>query len=328
MNVIEFGYSSCMESNESIVIPPLWINWNEIFNYLTGKSGDIIQFLVFSSIFMGMQGWGLVYVAAFIQGVECSPACIVITFLFGFSIYNLNRKTDEKEDVVNHQDRYRFTKKYEKYLYTAAILGCSFALVLAAWCGLMTFLIVVLPFVLGILYSIPCLPPSTGYRRLKEIPLLKNLIVAIAWGVPLTFISLFITNTSVTLATVISLIFLCSFVFIASVLPDIRDTEGDKIAGIRTIPVIIGAQRTIIVITGVNLIVGISAVIISAIYLAPAAALVLAVSTLYTHISIQSFARIEKKDIICDIMTDGQFIFIGILAFSISLLSGSLAIPG
>jgi len=328
MNVISSAYISCMESNESVIIPPLWIDGSGIYDYLTVKAGDIIHFLVFSSIFMGMQGWGLVYVAAFIQGVECSPGCIGIMFLLGFSVYNLNRKTDEKEDAVNHQDRYRFTKKYEKYLYTAAIGGCGFALALGALYGLLTFLMVLLPLILGILYSIPCLPPSTGYRRLKEIPVLKNLIVAIAWGIPLTFIPLFVTSTSVTLATAVSLVYLSSFVFIASTLPDIRDIEGDKLAGIRTIPVVIGAERTMTLITGINLMVGTCAVIISAMYLTPVIVLVLAVSILYTHISIRSFTRGEKKDIICDIMTDGQFIFIGILAYTLILLSGSIAIPG
>jgi len=316
-----------MESNH-VVFPPLTLYSPVPAKELLKKHlMNCVHFLVFSSIFMGMQGVGLVYVAAFIQGVECWPVCIVIMFLLGFSVYNLNRKTDEAEDAINHQDRYRFTKRYENSLYNAAIVGCIIALILGAWYGLMTFLMVLFPLVLGVLYSIPCLPPSTGYRRLKEIPLLKNIIVAIAWGVPLTFIPLFVTGMPVTFATAISLVFLSSFVFIASVLPDVRDMEGDKVAGIRTIPVVIGAERTMVLITGINLIVGISAVIISAIFLSPAAVLVLAVSTLYTHIGIRSFARVEKKDIICDIMTDGQFVIIGLMIW-IGLLLSPLVTSG
>jgi 4-hydroxybenzoate polyprenyltransferase len=317
-----------MESDH-VVFPP-FIRYSPVpaKELLKKNFNDFIHFLVFSSIFMGMQGVGLVYVAAFTQGVECMPVCIVIMFLLGFSIYNLNRKTDEAEDAINHQDRYRFTKKYEKSLYNAAIIGCGFALILGAWYGLMTFLMVVLPLILGILYSIPCLPPATGYRRLKEVPLLKNLIVAIAWGVPLTFIPLYVSNNPVTLATAISLVYLSSFVFIASVLPDVRDMEGDKVAGIRTIPTVIGVKQTMMLIIGINLIIGISAAIISAVYLSYVVVLVLLVSTFYTHISIRSFVKGEKKDIICDIITDGQFIFIGMLAYSLSMLSASLTIPG
>jgi 4-hydroxybenzoate polyprenyltransferase len=317
-----------MESNQTVYFPVGQNSPVLSFQFIKDKGLDFIHFLVFSSVFMGMQGAGLVYVAAFIQGVECMPVCLAIMFILGFSVYNLNRKTDETEDAINHQERYRFTKKYEKSLYIAAIVGCCLALGLGVWYGLATFLMVLLPLVLGILYSIPCLPPSTGYRRLKEIPFVKNLIVATAWGVPLTFIPLLVLNMPVTSATAISLVYLCSFVFIASVLPDVRDMEGDKLAGIRTVPTVIGVERTMTIIRSLNLVAGFSAVVISAIYLSPAVSLVLALCTIYTHVSISFFAKGEKKDIICDIMTDGQFIFIGILAYGISLLSSPLAIIG
>jgi 4-hydroxybenzoate polyprenyltransferase len=317
-----------MESNHTVFPPFIRYSPLPAMELIKKHSMDLVHFLIYSSIFMGMQGVGLVYIASFNQGVECMLVCVVIMFLLGFSIYNLNRKTDEAEDAINHQDRYRFTKKYEKSLYNAAIVGCGFVLILGAWYGLLTFLMVLLPLILGVLYSIPCLPPSTGYRRLKEVPFLKNLIVAIAWGVPLTFIPLFVSNMPVSFATVITLIYLCSFVFIASVLPDIRDMEGDKVAGIRTIPTVIGVERTMILIRGINLMVGTSAIVISALYLSPIVAFVLTVSTVYTHLSINFFVKGGKKDLICDVLTDGQFIFIGTLAYGLTVVAGALAIIG
>jgi 4-hydroxybenzoate polyprenyltransferase len=317
-----------MESNQIIFIPSNRYSPVPATKQLKKLFMDFVHLLVFSSAVMGITGCGLVYVAAFIQNVECLPVCFAIMFLLGFSVYNLNRKTDEKEDAINHQERYKFTKKYENHLYIAAIIGCGLALLLGALYGLATFLIVLFPLVLGILYSIPCLPPSTGCRRLKEIPVVKNIIVGLAWGIPLTFIPLFVLNVPATLATAISLIFISSFIFIGSVLPDVRDMEGDKIVGIRTIPVVLGAERTMILIRGINLIVGTSAIVISALYLSLLIAFLLTVSTVYTHLSINFFIKGGKKDLICDILTDGQFIFIGILAYSLSMLSASLTIPG
>ena len=68
-----------------------------------------IDFLLFSSIFMGMQGMGMVYTSCVIQGLEPSPAGTRIMLLVPFSVYNMNRKTDEEEDSVNHPGRYMFT---------------------------------------------------------------------------------------------------------------------------------------------------------------------------------------------------------------------------
>ena len=309
---------------QSIRVPPLWIGWNNWWDIVKRKIDRIIQFLMFSSLFVGIAGGGMVYVAAIIQNVECSPVCIVIMILLGFSVYNLNRKTDEAEDAINRQDRFQFTKRYEKYLYSSALAGYGLAILLAGLNGLYAFLIVLIPLVSGILYSIPCLPPATGYHRLKEIPLVKNLVVGIAWGTTLTFIPLAVSHSPLNLASVISLLFFSTYAFIASTLPDIRDKEGDEQSGIRTIPVVIGVERTLILVTSLNILIGCIAVILSSIYLTVSVAILIAVSMVYLHMCIRSFTRVKRKDLICDILTDVQFLIIGLVVYGAGTLVSSL----
>jgi 4-hydroxybenzoate polyprenyltransferase len=309
-----------MESNHTIFFPPTRFPPVPVTQILEEKLLNFIHFLMFSSIFVGMACGSMVYVASFIQGIECNPVCILIMFLVCFSVYNLNRKTDEAEDVINRQDRYSFTKKYEKHLYLAAISGCCLAFGLAFGYGWMTFFVVLLPFIAGILYSIPFLPPSTGYRRLKEIPVVKNLVVSAAWAAPLTFIAITTSHAPVTSATAINLIFFLGWAFIASTLPDVRDKEGDEQAGIRTIPVVIGVERTMMLVTGINIFVGIITALLSLIFLTPAVALLIGVSTVYLHLSIRSFSRTKRKDIIFDILNDGQFLIIGFIVYCVAAL--------
>ena len=314
-----------MESNEYIGFSPDFSGWNDLEELVKRKVRDLILFLMFSSIYVGIACASMVYIASFIQGVECNPVSMVMMFLVCFSVYNLNRKTDEAEDAINREDRYRFTKKYEKPLYLAAVMGSGLALLLASFYGLSTFLLILTPFIAGILYSIPFLPPKTGYRRLKEIPLVKNVVVTIAWAVPLTFISLTVAHAPVTPATGITLVFFLSWAFIASTLPDIRDKEGDEQAGIRTIPVIMGVERTLILLTRLNVFVGICAVILSILYLTPVITMLITMSSIYTQLVIRSFSRTYKKGIIFDIMNDGQFFIIGLIAYSTGILISSLA---
>jgi 4-hydroxybenzoate polyprenyltransferase len=321
---IYFAHIINMELYQSIRLPPQWIGWNNWWDIIKRKIDHIIQFLMFSSLFVGIAGGGMVYVAALIQNVECSPVCIVIMILLGFSVYNLNRKTDEAEDAINRKDRFQFTKKYEKYLYSSALAGYGLAILLAGLNGLTAFFIVLIPLVSGILYSIPCLPPATGYRRLKEIPLVKNLVVGFAWGATLTFIPLAASNSSPTLASVISLLFFSTYAFIASTLPDIRDKEGDELSGIRTIPVVIGVERTLFLVTSLNILIGCIAVILSSIYLTVSVAILIAVSMVYMHMCIRTFVRVKRKDLICDILTDGQFLFIGLFVYGVGILVSSL----
>jgi 4-hydroxybenzoate polyprenyltransferase len=129
----------------------------------------------------------------------------------------------------------------------------------------------------------------------------------------------------VTPATAINLVFFSSWAFIASTLPDIRDKEGDEKAGIRTIPVVIGIERTLGVLTLINLAIGGCAVILSLGYLNPVITLLIIISCIYTQLVIRSFSRTYKKGIIFDILNDGQFFIIGISAFSIPVLISSLS---
>lgn len=317
-----------MGSNQSVVVPSGTLTWDDPWEFFREKIGDFIQFLMFSSLFVGISGGGMVYVAAVLQGVPCSPACIAIMVLVGFSVYNLNRKTDEAEDAINREDRYHFTKKYEKHLYTAALAGYGLAILLAGLYGFIPLTIVLIPLVSGILYSIPCLPASTGYHRLKEIPVVKNLVVGIAWGTTLTFLPLAIAQGALSSTTAMTLVFFSTYAFIASTLPDIRDKEGDEEAGIRTIPAVIGIERTLYLVTGLNIIIGCAATVFSFLYLSRAVALIIGISVVYLHLCIRSFTRVEKKDIICDILTDGQFLFIGICTyFGGILITGLISLP-
>ena len=313
-----------MESYEYLGLPPDFGGWNDLEELLKSKIRDIILFSMFSSIFVGIACASMVYIASLIQDLECNPVSMIMMFLVCFSVYNLNRKTDEAEDAINREDRYSFTKKYERQLYLAAVTGSGLALLLASFYGISTFLLILTPFIAGILYSIPFLPRKTGYRRLKEIPVIKNLVVTIAWAVPLTFISLTVDHAPVTNATGITLIFFLSWAFIASTLPDIRDKEGDELAGIRTIPVVFGIERTLVLLTGINVFLGICAVILSIMYLSPVITLLITMSILYTQLVIRSFSQTQKKGIIFDILNDGQFFIIGFIAFCSSILISSL----
>jgi 4-hydroxybenzoate polyprenyltransferase len=304
-----------MESNRSIIFPPAQHPPVPVIQILDDKLMNLIHFLMFSSIFVGMACGSMVYVASFIQGIECNPVCILIMFLVCFSVYNLNRKTDETEDAINRKDRYSFTKKYEKHLYFAAVLASCTAFALASVYGWMTFVVVLLPFIAGVLYSIPFLPPSTGYRRLKEIPVIKNLVVSVAWAAPLTFITLTAAHADITNATLINLIFFLGWAFIASTLPDVRDKEGDEQAGIKTIPVVIGVERTMNLVISINILVGILTILLSLIFLTPVVALIIGISTVYLHLSIRSFYKTKRKDVLFDILNDGQFLIIGLLIF-------------
>jgi|GEM_PF-3694454 len=59
---------------------------------------SIFDFLIFSSLFVGIAGMGMIYTSCLLQGIEPIPAILGIMLLVPFSVYNMNRKTDEEEE--------------------------------------------------------------------------------------------------------------------------------------------------------------------------------------------------------------------------------------
>jgi 4-hydroxybenzoate polyprenyltransferase len=275
---------------------------------------------MFSSLYVAIAAGGMVYTSCFIQGIPANGLILLVMALVSFSVYNLNRKTDEEEDAINHEQRFLFTKKFERPLFCAALCSYGIAIIIGAMHGIWSLAVVMIPLISGILYSVPFLPASWQYRRLKEIPVMKNLVVATAWALPLSLIPVFFSSSLPGMSTVVAFLFFFNYVFIASILPDIRDREGDALTGVRTIPVTIGVQRTKMLLIGVNILVGSIVIALTIRQFTLVVSALLITALLYIQFCIWSSGRLIRTDIICDFLSDGQFILFGGGIFVISTL--------
>jgi 4-hydroxybenzoate polyprenyltransferase len=312
---------SVYESNHGQIWSQTPITTPDVRKFLKG----IVDLLIFSSVFMGLQGVGMVYISYLVQGLQPVPSVLVIMLLVPFSVYNMNRKTDEEEDSVNHPDRYRFTKRFLKPLEYGALAAYALAVVIAVPFGPGAVLVTLVPLIAGILYSVPMLPARFGYRRFKEIPLMKNLVVCGSWATILVLLPCAAAGTPVTVATLICFVFFFSYVFIASAIPDMRDTEGDARSGVRTIPVLIGVERTKTLLSVMNSVTGL--VVIAVAVDAGFPLLItglLAVTLVYTQCCIASFGRAGGNDFLCDILLDGGFVIVGGVVFALQAIAPAL----
>jgi 4-hydroxybenzoate polyprenyltransferase len=276
------------------------------------------EVLLYSSLFLGIAAAGMAYTSCFIQGISCTGDIAVVMFLIVFSVYNLNRKTDEAEDALNHERRFRITKKFERHLFIAALGAYLIALIIAAFHGLAAFCVVSIPLVSGIFYSVPVLPKWCGYRRLKEIPVMKNLVVSTAWALAFSLVPVYLGNSAPGAGSMIVFLFIFCWTFVASVLPDIRDRIGDSATGVATIPVLVGVARSRSILTLLNISAGALILILgSSVIPVPACAIIVA-SLVYSQACVISIDRTTRNDLLCDVISDGQFLTIGGLCLVIS----------
>jgi 4-hydroxybenzoate polyprenyltransferase len=193
--------------------------------------------------------------------VAFMPAFLLVfwTLAFGFALpiayyvmitlntagaYLYNMLTDRREDAINYPVHGRLSP--DSRWMKAAILVCMIASgILALRAGWRFFLYGALVCCMGPLYGMTFELP-VGRRRLrfriKNVPVLKNAWSAVFWSVVLLSSPFVYLGTPFDrrLALAIPIGFLLAFW--VELMWDVRDVAGDRDAGVRTIPVVLGEQ--------------------------------------------------------------------------------------
>jgi 4-hydroxybenzoate polyprenyltransferase len=251
-----------------------------------------------------------------VAGLPPSLAPCLGAFLTFFSIYALDRVAAEPEaDAINHPERQRFARRHARVLLGLAIGAYALALVLGAYEGLGRFLVMLLPLAGVLVYSFPFVPRPLarflGFRRLKEILVVKNALVASIFASTVTLAPI-PAEGKLTGAIVVMWVFFFVRGFINTVVFDIRDEEGDRRHGIRTLPVVLGPERTRKVLHGLNLGLGVFLLLVPALGLAPPAFSALAVGTPLATWYLNRTAQGGSMHFLCDVVVDGEMYLAGL----------------
>jgi 4-hydroxybenzoate polyprenyltransferase len=174
--------------------------------------------------------------------------------LAGFTIYQLNRVFDVVEDEVNDPNAYARTYARKTMIRNLAITAMLASLFLSIvdmnYLATAVLSIIIL---LGVLYSIPFLKREQGEpRRLKQIGILKNAIPSVVWPSATILYPAMASSTVRWLQLMLAITGIACWVFTIEVAWDVRDSRGDRIAGINTFVTAFGARRALIVPLGVS----------------------------------------------------------------------------
>ena len=276
---------------------------------------QLYNLLVNTSIFLAFTGACMAYSVSILLGYQTNVIFYLAIFLFYFSIYNINKKTDRKEDQINHPTRANLHNVFGNSIFLMSIFSLAVSLFLFLQAGWQSLLISLIPFIAVIFYSIPWIPRHfekiLRARRLKEITVLKNLLVSITVSSSMTFLQATYTGNAINEAVSCVFIIVFGMLFINTIVFDIRDRKGDKKEGIRTIPVVIGVYKTKILLIAFNTL--LSTFIFAAVFLKilPLVACLIIINTLYTYVYILLFERI-CINYMCDVLVDGEYILLAV----------------
>jgi len=180
---------------------------------------SIQRSLLLTNIYVSLGAGCLCYACTSLQGIEHHFPHVLISILYVLSMHILNNLIGSKADHYNDPERALFYRKHKVFLSVLAVFAGSAGLIAAYLMGITSFLILFLMSLLGLSYNIRLLPEGLfggRYRRIRDIPGSKTVLIAVAWGM----------------------------VFVRTAFFDTLDMQGDRIVGRATIPILLGEKRT------------------------------------------------------------------------------------
>jgi 4-hydroxy-3-methylbut-2-enyl diphosphate reductase len=190
----------------------------------------------------------MTFTAQKLQGVTTSPLHLATSAFYIHSMYVINRLT--------HIRSYQFEEIFQadpilthrKLSQALLILTCFSSLVCSFFMGTSFFILILLSTAAGLLYHVKIFPPNNlpllRHRRPKDIPLSKDLGIAIAWGVICTattdaerYLGMFPSIT-----TILTFLFVFSIAFTRTLFNDLHDIQRDMVVGRETLPILMGKK--------------------------------------------------------------------------------------
>jgi 4-hydroxybenzoate polyprenyltransferase len=272
----------------------------------------IATFMISTSLFLAINGSFKVFFSGMLFNMF-NFNMVLITFLTTFSTYGLNKLTDLREDSINNPERAKTIKKIELIFKLSVAMSFFFSLLLGFFESILTLPILLFPLLLGILYSVRL---TRKIPRLKDITGVKNLTIALSWAVGSTFLPLiYLANKEILLIILVFYLFFLKS-YINSIIFDIRDIDGDRLNGVRTIPVLLGRERTKILLLILNSTLFLWLMIYQFFFMKYF--YVLFFSIVYGYWYIIHFCRDgPKPGKSMDLLVDGEFIYLAIITLII-----------
>jgi len=198
-----------------------------------------------SSLFIGGTGFFKTYIGYLLLAMKPNLFICLAVFMVSFSVYTLDKIADLDKDVASMPTRARFLKGRRDLAIVYSSLAYLLSIIIVFVGRPLSSSLLLVPMAANIVYGTRLIP---GVPRLKDIPVMKNAIVALSWAIvtvliPVTYQSRPSLSPSLSLVFV-AIYFMFIKTFIDTVLYDIRDEAGDRINNVRTIPVLIGQKNT------------------------------------------------------------------------------------
>jgi hypothetical protein len=190
---------------------------------------------IYGAVGIAVFGWSIGRWAGFASG-RFLPLWLAGALVF----YNLDRLKRDPADCVNTPERVRWHAMLRRWSWLLTAAGAAVLVLWPLWIGsggLLLLTALALPVALS--YSFPLLGP-----RLKDVPVLKTLFAPLVVLAAVLAPPVLLQGLPVSPALLLAAGWSLALLMFNMVLCDLRDIEGDRAAGTRSLPVLLGGRGT------------------------------------------------------------------------------------
>ena len=205
--------------------------------------------LLLTNIVVAIGAGSLCFACARLQGIESFFPQMLIAALYVQSMHTLNHLMGRRSDRFNDPDRSEFYIRHRLLLSILAIAAGGAGLWTAYRMGWVPFIILLVMSILGFSYNMKWVPDwfpiQPKYKRIKDIPGSKTILIAVAWGIVSAIFPSFESLSGLDLSMILTFFWATLFVFVRTAFFDVLDMQGDRIVGKETLPILMGEKRTL-----------------------------------------------------------------------------------
>ncbi len=218
---------------------------------VAGFISEIQDCLLKTNLLLALGAGSLTYACSVIQQLPRTLIHAAIAMLYVFSMQVLNNIFAIKSDTYNHPDRAVFYRGYRPVLALMAMGSGAAGLYLAYTTGVTSFFILLFMSLLGLSYNLKMIPEKWKgrfkIRRIKDIPGSKTILITLAWGIVTTILPA-VDTRSMPVWHMVAFLYAAGLVFSRTAFFDIVAIQGDRIAGKETLPILLGEEKSFVLI--------------------------------------------------------------------------------
>ena len=277
------------------------------------------QALLLTKIYVSLGAGCLTYASAKLQGFSQFFPYVLISMLYVQSMHILNHLTGNQSDQYNDPDRANFYQKFKLPLIVLALAAGGTGLVIAYTLGLFPFLLLLIMSLLGLSYNLKFVPKrfvGIRYRRIRDIPGSKTLLIAIAWGTVTAVLPPLSLTGKATWITESIFLWTAAIVFVRTAFFDILDMQGDRIVGKDTFAILLGEKRSMRLLKNMLIVLIAAFILLSSFHFISYLGFVLIGCPIFFLLLLSAYERgVLLPSIKLEFLVETNFILAGIAAF-------------